>query len=172
MKQKDYLGCSIDLGTGSQLHHSCQRRSQLFDYTHPLSIRRNLGGCTRQPCPHQAQNYVLRATAGQLMQVSLRANNTAQLAIWSANGTALLADNTAQGWQGKLPNSGDNRIRVTSLDQNSSFACEQQFSPASNSPQEGPLPKFPAQCSVVKIRIPKRWEAMFCGRKPGKRWTW
>ena len=91
--------------------------------------------------PHQAQDYVLRATAGQLMQVSLRANNTAQLAIWSANGTALLADNTAQGWQGKLPNSGDNRIRVTSLDQNSSYCLRTtvfariQFTPGKTSTQ-------------------------------------
>ena len=68
-----------------------------------------------------AQEYRLRATAGQIMQVLVVPTADARLGIWSADGTLLKADNRVLSWQGSLPSTGDYRIRVTSRNQALNF---------------------------------------------------
>jgi hypothetical protein len=63
--------------------------------------------------PKQAQDYVLRAMAGQIMQVTLWPDTNAWLSVWGADGTQLKAPGGEVGWQGKLPKTQDYFIRVS-----------------------------------------------------------
>ncbi len=71
--------------------------------------------------PRQTQEYVLRAMAGQIMQVVVWPNAGARLAIWGADGTQLKADSDELGWQGTLPKTQDYRIQVTARGQNLAY---------------------------------------------------
>jgi putative hemolysin len=59
--------------------------------------------------PGQVRQYVLGASAGQTMAVSVASpNNDVVLAIWGADGTVLLSDHAgATEWQGPLPATQD-----------------------------------------------------------------
>lgn len=72
--------------------------------------------------PRLARDYVLRANAGQIMQVSLWSNVGANILIWGADGTPLKRwTNPEQGWQGKLPKTQDYYVQVVALDQAVSY---------------------------------------------------
>jgi hypothetical protein len=72
--------------------------------------------------PRLAHNYVLRASAGQIMQVSLWSNVGANILISGADGTPLKRwTNQEQGWQGKLPKTQDYYVQVVAFDQAVSY---------------------------------------------------
>jgi hypothetical protein len=72
--------------------------------------------------PRRAHDYVLRASAGQIMQVGLQSNAGANILIWGADGTPLKRwTNQEQGWQGKLPKTQDYYVQVVALDQAVSY---------------------------------------------------
>jgi hypothetical protein len=72
--------------------------------------------------PHQTRTYVLRAGAGQIMQVVLWPSAGANLLIWGADGTALKRwQDQAVGWQGRLPKTQDYYVQVVALDQALSY---------------------------------------------------
>lgn len=72
--------------------------------------------------PRLARDYVLRASTGQIMQVSLWSNVGANILIWGADGTPLKRwTNQEQGWQGRLPKTQDYYVQVVSLDQAVSY---------------------------------------------------
>jgi hypothetical protein len=75
-----------------------------------------------QLAPRQTRTYVLRAAAGQIMQVTLWPNAGANLLIWGADGTVLKRrQDQALGWQGKLPRTQDYYVQVFALDQAVSY---------------------------------------------------
>jgi hypothetical protein len=72
--------------------------------------------------PRLTRDYVLRASAGQIMQVSLQSNAGANILIWGADGTPLKSwTNQEQGWQGKLPKTQDYYVQVVALDRAMSY---------------------------------------------------
>lgn len=72
--------------------------------------------------PRLARDYVLRASTGQIMQVSLWSSAGANILIWGADGTPLKRwPNQEQGWQGKLPKTQDYYVQVVALDQAVSY---------------------------------------------------
>jgi hypothetical protein len=73
--------------------------------------------------PRLTRDYVLRASAGQIMQVVLWPPTAgARLLIWGADGTPLKRwTNQEQGWQGKLPKTQDYYVQVVALDQAVSY---------------------------------------------------
>jgi hypothetical protein len=71
-------------------------------------------GVTGQLAAGKSAEYVLRASAGQIMQVGLDVNAVALLAIRGADGAILKpAPDGQHGWQGKLPKTQDYFIKVT-----------------------------------------------------------
>jgi hypothetical protein len=61
---------------------------------------------------------VLRASAGQIMQVGLWSNGQARFLLWGADGTPLKRyPDASLSWQGKLPKTQDYYIEVVSGDQ-------------------------------------------------------
>jgi hypothetical protein len=90
--------------------------------------------------PRLARDYVLRASAGQIMQVNLWSNVGANILIWGADGTPLKRwTNQEQGWQGKLPKTQDYYIQVVALDRAVSYCLRVtvmariQFAPGTSS---------------------------------------
>jgi hypothetical protein len=72
--------------------------------------------------PRLARDYVLHASAGQIMQVNLWSSAGANILIWGADGTPLKRwTNQEQGWQGRLPKTQDYYVQVVSLDQAVSY---------------------------------------------------
>jgi hypothetical protein len=75
-----------------------------------------------QLAAHATHDYVLRASAGQIMQVVLWPEGAAGLLIWGADGTPLKNwPDQGQGWQGRLPRTQDYTVQVISLDQPLSY---------------------------------------------------
>jgi len=75
-----------------------------------------------QLAPRQTHEYVLRASAGQVMQVVLWPSEGANLLIWGADGTPLKRwPEEEVGWQGILPKTQDYYIQVVALDQAVSY---------------------------------------------------
>jgi hypothetical protein len=71
-----------------------------------------------QLAAHRTHDYVLRASAGQILQVGLWSNVGANILIWGADGTPLKRwTNQEQGWQGRLPKTQDYYVQVVALDQ-------------------------------------------------------
>lgn len=80
------------------------------------------GAVSGQLAPRSTYEYVLRASAGQIMQVVLWSNAGANILIWGADGTPLKRwPEQEQGWQGKLPKTQDYFIQVVALDQAVSY---------------------------------------------------
>jgi hypothetical protein len=84
--------------------------------------------------------YVLRASAGQLMQVMLQANAPVRLLVRGADGTVLNRGSSLQpGWQGRLPRTQDYTVQVSALDQPLSYCLRVtalariQFAPGATS---------------------------------------
>jgi hypothetical protein len=75
-----------------------------------------------QLAPRQTHDYVLRAGAGQVMQVSLWSSSGTNIAIRGADGTTLKrSSDQQQSWQGTLPRTQDYTIRVLAFDQAASY---------------------------------------------------
>ncbi len=85
-------------------------------------IRYEKGATSRvvsgQLAPRQTREYVLRASAGQIMQVVLwPPADGAGLLIWGADGSPLKRwSDEGQGWQGKLPKTQDYYVQVVAPD--------------------------------------------------------
>jgi hypothetical protein len=80
------------------------------------------GVVSGQLAPRQTRDYVLRASAGQIMQVNLWSNVGANVLIWGADGTPLKRwTNQEQGWQGVLPKTQDYYVQVVALDKALSY---------------------------------------------------
>jgi hypothetical protein len=77
---------------------------------------------TGQLAARGTRSYVLRASAGQIMQVALWSNGAARILVRRADG-AVLSQGSAQGqgWQGRLPQTGDYLVQVAALDQAISY---------------------------------------------------
>ncbi len=73
--------------------------------------------------PRLTRDYVLRASAGQIMQVVLwPPTDGAKLLIWGADGTPLKRwPEQELGWQGKLPKTQDYFVQVVALDKPLSY---------------------------------------------------
>ena len=71
--------------------------------------------------PGGTRTYVLRASAGQIMQVTLWANVGAKILIWGADGSRLNRGTEEEGWQGTLPKTQDYFIQVVGGDQALSY---------------------------------------------------
>jgi len=86
------------------------------------------------------QSYVLRAGAGQIMQVALWANGVARFIVRGTNG-AVLYQGWAQdqGWQGRLPRTGDYVVQLVAAEQPVSYCLRVtvmariQFAPGATS---------------------------------------
>lgn len=80
------------------------------------------GTVSGQLAARGARTYVLRAAAGQHMQVSLSASGNTRLVVRGANGVALNAGaERFPGWQGRLPRTQDYTVQVSALDQSVSY---------------------------------------------------
>jgi hypothetical protein len=80
------------------------------------------GVVSGQLAPHGTDQYVLRASAGQIMQVVLQPSSGANVLIWGADGTVLKSwSNQEQGWQGRLPRTQDYTVQVVALDRTVSY---------------------------------------------------
>jgi hypothetical protein len=81
------------------------------------------GVVSGQLAPYQTHEYVLRASAGQIMQVVLWPPTAGvNIVIWGADGTPLKRWSEQEvGWQGKLPKTQDYYIQVIALDQAVSY---------------------------------------------------
>ncbi len=109
----------------------------------PIRIRFQTGATSAiasgQLAARQSQDYVLRALAGQVMQVTLWPDANARLSIWSADGTQLKAPEGEVGWQGTLPKTQDYTIRVSARGQTLSYCLRMtvfgriQFAPGGTS---------------------------------------
>ena len=71
--------------------------------------------------PGGTRTYLLRASAGQIMQVTLWANVGARILIWGADGSRLNRGMEEEGWQGTLPKTQDYFIQVVGGDQALSY---------------------------------------------------
>jgi hypothetical protein len=98
------------------------------------------GVVSGQLAPRLTREYVLRASAGQVMQVALWPNAGANLVIWGADGTPLKRWSEQEvGWQGKLPKTQDYFVQVVALDQAVSYClrvtvfARTQFAPGTSS---------------------------------------
>jgi hypothetical protein len=93
-----------------------------------------------QLAAHRTHDYVLRASAGQIMQVVLWPEAGANILIWGADGIPLKTwSDQEQGWQGRLPRTQDYYVQVVSLDQPLSYCLRVtvmariQFAPGTTS---------------------------------------
>jgi len=80
------------------------------------------GVVSGQLAPRRTHEYVLRASAGQIMQIVLWSTAGANILIWGADGTPLKRwPEQEWGWQGKLPKTQDYYVQVVALDQAISY---------------------------------------------------
>ncbi len=93
--------------------------------------------------PGGSDRYVLRASAGQTLSLSVFAdNNQAVVVVWGADGTVLLSDHaSASQWSGPLPSTQDYYLDVRNVGSDGAYYTLQVAVPPTPAPAPDPDPQ-------------------------------